>query len=300
MYSKILAPLDGSVTAERALPCARYLAARLKTPVELLAVVDIGEIAMTIGSEKASFLDTMIGEAVRHLTEYLRGIATSFVDANVSCSVEKGKPEDVIIERAAADKSILIAMASHGRSGLNRFLLGSVAEKVLRGTANPLLLIRATSENTTAGDASFDSVVVPLDGSDLAERVLPTVVEMAKRFDVGVKLFRAYHIPYSAYGDGWAVAEGIDELLTTVRDEAEDYLNKKAEELKKLGVAKVACITKEGFAADEIIKLGRSSADSLIAMGSHGRSGMKRWVMGSVAEAVVRHSAVPVLVVRAT
>ena len=300
MYSKILVPLDGSITAERALPCARCFAAKLKTPVELLAVVDIGEIAMTIASEKARFLDTMIGEAVRQLTEYLRGIAASFVDGNVSCSVEKGKPEDLIIERAAAGKSILIAMASHGRSGLNRFLLGSVAEKVLRGTSNPLLLIRATSENTSAREASFDSVVVPLDGSDLAERVLPTIVEMAKGFDVDVKLFRAYHIPYSVYGDGWGVAEGLDELLATVRDEAEDYLNKKAEELKKLGVTKVACIIKEGFAADEIIKFGRSTADSLIAMGSHGRSGMKRWVMGSVAEAVVRHSAVPVLVVRAT
>ena len=96
MFSKILVPLDGSTTAEKVLPCARYLAARLKAPVELLAVVDLGEIAAHMRSEKARFFDTMLEEGVRHLSEYLRGIATTFASGNVECSVKKGKPEEVV------------------------------------------------------------------------------------------------------------------------------------------------------------------------------------------------------------
>jgi nucleotide-binding universal stress UspA family protein len=88
-------------------------------------------------------------------------------------------------------------------------------------------------------------------------------------------------------------------LLARVRDEACEYLEKKVQELKKLGVEKVSCIAKEGFSADEIIKMEGDTPDNLIAMCSHGRSGAKRWVLGSVTETVVRHSGDPVLVIRA-
>lgn len=299
MYSRILIPLDGSATAEKVLPCARNLASKLKIPVDLLAVVDVGEIATHMGSEKARFFDTMVEEAVRHLNEYLRGIATGFAGGNVRCAVEKGKPAEVIIEKAAADKSVLVTMATHGRSGLNRFLLGSVAEKVLRGTASPLLLIRAAEGATTAGEAPFKSIIVPLDGSEVAERVLPIAAEMAKQLDLEIELFRAYHIPYNVYADDWGFAESAEQLLTGAREEAVEYLDRKAAELKKVGAAKVTCVAKEGFAGDEIIKLGRSTADNLIAMCSHGRSGVQRWVLGSVTEAVARHSGDPVLIIRA-
>lgn len=89
-------------------------------------------------------------------------------------------------------------MATHGRSGVERWLLGSVAEKVLRGAINPLLLIRATKEAKSEGEASPGSVIVPLDGSELAEQVLPSVVELAKQLALEVVLFRAYTIPISA------------------------------------------------------------------------------------------------------
>lgn len=298
MYNKLLVPLDGSMTAEKVLPCARYLAANFKAYVELLAVVDVTEVAAHLRSEKARFFDTMIEEAVRHLTGYLRGIATTFKDANVHCSVEKGKPEEVIIEKAASNKSMLVTMATHGRSGLNRFLLGSVAEKVLRGTTNPLLLIRATADENIANPPAFKSIIVPLDGSELAESVLPMAAQLAKELDLEVELFRAYHIPYNVYADDWGFAENAEELLGSARTEAAAYVETKSLELKKLGVRKVSCVTKEGFAGDEIIKLGKTTADNLIAMCSHGRSGVKRWVLGSVAEAVARHSGDPVLIVR--
>jgi nucleotide-binding universal stress UspA family protein len=178
--------------------------------------------------------------------------------------------------------------------------LGSVAEKVLRGTVNPLLLIRATEGAASEGAATINSLIVPLDGSVLAENVLPMAVEMAKQLDLEIELFRAYQIPYNVYaGDEGFYAGNFDELLAGVRDEATEYLDKKAAELKKLGVTKVSCVSKEGFAGDEIISLGRKTPDNVIAMSSHGRSGVKRWVLGSVAETVVRHSGDPVLIVRA-
>lgn len=298
MYEAILVPLDGSKTAEKVLPYARYLAGKFKVPVELLAVVDVVEIASHMTSEKVHFLDTIIEDAVQHSTTYLRGVATTIAVTNVRCSVEKGRAEDTIIEKAATDKTMLITMATHGRSGLNRFLLGSIAEKVLRGTVNPLLLIRAGDEKSQ-GEAMLKSIIVPLDGSELAEAVLPIVADMAKKLDLEVELFRTYHVPYNVYsGDEGLYAVNYEELLAGLRDEAAEYLEKKAADLKRLGVAKVQCITKEGLAADEIISLGRKTPDNLIAMSSHGRSGVRRWVLGSVTELVVRHSGDPVLVIR--
>jgi nucleotide-binding universal stress UspA family protein len=298
MYSAILVPLDGSKTAEKVLPYARYLAGRFKVPVELLAVVDVVEIASHMTSEKVHFLDTIIEDAVQHSTTYLRGVATTIAGTNVRCSVEKGRAEDTIIEKAATDKTMLITMATHGRSGLNRFLLGSIAEKVLRGTVNPLLLIRAGDEKSE-GEAMLKSIIVPLDGSELAEAVLPIVADMTKKLDLEIELFRTYHVPYNVYsGDEGLYAVNYEELLAGLRDEAVEYLEKKAADLKRLGVAKVQCVTKEGLAADEIISLGRKTPDNLIAMSSHGRSGVRRWVLGSVTEMVVRHSGDPVLVIR--
>ena len=301
MFTKILIPLDGSKTAEKVLPYARFLANSLKLPVELLAVVDIVEMATHISADRARYLDTMIEDSVRNSGQYLKGVAGTFPGTNTKCTLEKGKAEQMIIETAAADKGTLVTMATHGRSGINRWLLGSIAEKVLRAATNPLLLVRATDEAKADRVATLKSIVVPLDGSELAESVLATVAELAKTLKLEVVLFRAYSIPYSAY----ASAEGYyavdyEELLKAMREEAVDYLEKKTEAVKKLGIDKVSCVAKEGFAADEIISLSRKSPDNLIAMCTHGRSGVKRWVLGSVTETVVRHSADPVLVIRAS
>jgi nucleotide-binding universal stress UspA family protein len=299
MYSKILVPLDGSKTAEKVLPYARHLAGKFKIPVELLAVLDIAEMTTHISAEKARHLDTMIEDGMRASTTYLRGIATTFPEGNVTCTVEKDRAEEAIIGKAGTDSGTLIAMATHGRSGMDRFLLGSVAEKVLRGSANPLVLVRAKEEAKSSGEAPFKSIIVPLDGSELAESVIPLAATMAKQLDLEVVLFRGYHMPYNAYGgdDGYMV--NYDELIDSVRDEANEYLDKKVAEVKKLGVAKVSALSKEGSASDEIIALGHKTPEGLIAMCSHGRSGLGRWVLGSVTENVVRHSDAPVLVVRA-
>ncbi|HEV8344261.1 MAG TPA: universal stress protein [Candidatus Binatia bacterium] len=301
MYTRMLIPLDGSKTAEKVLPYARFLAARLKLPLELLVVIDLVEIAARMSPERAQFFHTMAEKAVRSSEQYLKRVAATFPGADVKCTVEKGRPADIIIEKAAADKETLISMATHGHSGINRWLLGSVAEKVLRGATNPLLLVKAKEEAKTEGEATLRSVVVPLDGSELAETVLPTVAELAKRLNLEVVLFRAYTIPYTAYVPLEGFAPPVDqELIQAFRDEVTAYLEKRTEAMRQMGVDKVSYTAKEGFAADEIISLARKTPDNLIAMCTHGRSGVKRWVLGSVTETVVRHSGDPVLVIRAT
>jgi nucleotide-binding universal stress UspA family protein len=300
MYNKILIPLDGSKTAEKVLPYARYLAGQFKIPVELLAVVDIAEIATHMTAEKARFLDTMVEDSVRASENYLHGIAATFKGVTVKNTIERGRAEDAIIEKGGGYKDTLIAMATHGRSGLNRFLLGSVAEKVLRGTSNPLLLARASEAASAEGEAVLKTVIVPLDGSEVAEKVLPEAADTAKKLGLEIVLFRAYHIPYNAYSaDEGFYAVNFDELIAGVRDEADEYLKTQVAAVKKLGVEKVSAVSKEGFAGDEIIALGRNTPGGLIAMSSHGRSGVKRWVLGSVAETVVRYGTGPVLVIRA-
>jgi nucleotide-binding universal stress UspA family protein len=114
-------------------------------------------------------------------------------------------------------------------------------------------------------------------------------------------LFRAYTMPYTALpGELEAYYVVSDEkLMSAMRDEAVTYLTKNAESLKQMGVDEVSIVAEYGLAADEIIGAARQTANSLIAMCTHGRSGVTRWVLGSVTETVVRHSDHPMLVIRA-
>jgi len=300
MHKKILVPLDGSAVAEQVLPYVRTLAGELNIPVELMEVIDIAELTFHMSAEKERYFDAIIKDSVRRSGEYLKGVAQTFPSVSVSFAVEKGTAEEVIIAKAAADKETIITIATHGRSGINRWLMGSVAEKVLRGSANPLLLVRAKAEAKTEGEVTLKSIVVPLDGSEVAESVLPTVLEMAKKLNMEIVLFRACNVPYSVFGgvrDHFAI---VDELLGAIKGEARDYLEKKTEELKKQGANKVSYVLEQGIVPDQIISLGRKTPDNLIAICSHGRSGVKRWALGSVTETVARHSGDPVLVVRAS
>ena len=301
MYRKILVPLDGSPSAENVLPYARALAKRLALPVDLLEVVDFTELARSVSSADALFLDRVAQDEARRSGVYLAGISESFSGIAARCLVKHGRAADIIVEMAAAEKDTVIMMATHGRSGLNRFFLGSVTEKVLRATSSPLLVVRAKEGAAAGGEAVIKSLVVPLDGSELAETVMPSVVTLAKQVDLKVILFRAYAVPYGSYtaGEGFYDPVNLDAFLAQLRQEAIDYLESKTAELKRKGLAQVSYVAQEGLSADEIIKFARATPNTLIAMCSHGYSGVKRWVLGSVTETVVRHSGDPVLVLRA-
>jgi nucleotide-binding universal stress UspA family protein len=298
MYTRLLIPLDGSKTAEAVLPYCRTLAGTLKIPVELLGVVDMDVLATQVFHHSSLYFEKIIAESARSSEEYLQRIAETFPGHGVKCTVETGKAEDVIIEKTGSDAT-LTAMATHGRSGINRLLLGSVAEKVLRGSPHPLLLIRASEEAKSEGKAALKSVIVALDGSELGEIVLPPVVELAKALKLEVLLLRAYQIPINTYAgmeDYYPV--NYEEISVALRDEAQSYLESKVGELKRAGIENVSVAIPEGAGADEIVALGRRSAENLIAMCTHGRSGVRRWVLGSVTEKVVRLSGDPVLIVR--
>jgi nucleotide-binding universal stress UspA family protein len=141
-------------------------------------------------------------------------------------------------------------------------------------------------------------VIVPLDGSELSERILPFVDGLVKNLGLDVNLLGVYGAPVGAGGEGFYNTAQLEAFVAGIRAETVSQLAAKAEELKRRGCNTVSCIAKEGLAADEIIAVARQTPDSVIAMCTHGRSGAKRWMLGSVTETVVRHSGSPVLVVR--
>jgi nucleotide-binding universal stress UspA family protein len=296
MYTRIVIPLDRSKTAERVLPYARVVAENLKIPVELVTVIDITAIAKRVAAEDARYLDTIIAEEEHGSDAYLRKMARG-IGAQVACVVRRGNPADVILERALAAEGSLIAMATHGRSGFNRWWLGSVAEEVLRRSSNPVLLIRG-DEETAGAVEMIDSIVIPLDGSELSESVLPTAVKLAKALDLEVILFRAYELPASAYYGSEDYLPNYDQLKEQVKQQVQNYLDDKIANLKAAGVARLSSAVAEGSGPKEIISYARKTPKNIVAMCTHGRSGVKRWVLGSVTEQVVRHSGDPVLVVR--
>ena len=154
--TKILVTLDGSPVAEAVLPYVRLLAARLCFPVELISVIDLTELARSAAACESLFLDQLAEDETRRRREYLESSAQGFANGKTNCRILKGNTESEIVEYAARNPGAMIAMATHGRSGLNRWLLGSVTEKVLRSTSNPLLLIRSTPPLSPR--ASHDSV----------------------------------------------------------------------------------------------------------------------------------------------
>ena len=148
--------------------------------------------------------------------------------------MEKGKPEKVVTEKANADKNTLIVMATHGRSGIQRWPLGSVADKVIHGATNHLFLVRASEQGKTDGEAPLKTVIVPLDGSPLAEQVLPCVVELTKKIKLKVVLMRAYALPPSISAEDYGFYSA--DLLDHLESEARDYLAGKVNEVKQKGV----------------------------------------------------------------
>jgi len=291
MYGKILIPLDGSRLAESVLPYARALAKDLGIPVDLLYVND-----PNAPTACAPFM----------ASEYLNSIVESFGGAvAVRSVVETGKAAATIVDVAAAEPEMLIAMATHGYSGPKRWLLGSVAEKVLRAAANHVLLVRPANGEPRA-EAKLTTVLVPLDGSKLAEKVLPTVSELALRLTLQVVLVRVTRRIYSAPPEGFLPVFGanvpnLKKLWEEANAEANEYLMEKANQLRRQGLTQVAPLVLESGAdgaAAAIIDLVKKTPENFVAMCTHGESGIGNWLVGSVTERVVRHTTGPVLVIR--
>jgi nucleotide-binding universal stress UspA family protein len=302
MYSKMLIPLDGSQFSEQVLPYARSLAKGLKIPVELLQVIDTDFTKASSDLERDRDADLVASDIKDKSLGYLGQVADSFADTSiVKCSAETGKPAEVIVDKAAAQTGTLIAMSTHGRSGVQRWLLGSVADKVLHASTSPLLLVRAKEGENFPAEATLKTVLVSLDGSKLAELVLPHTTALAQRMNLEVILLRAPVVPTSAYpGVEYGTAGGYGTVIQEVMEEATQYLEEKVRQLQGAGLEKVSYVLLRGDAPGEIIDMARQTPDNLVAMCTHGRSGVGRWVLGSVTDRVVRYSGDPVLVIRAS
>lgn len=297
MYSKILVALDGSQLSEQVLPYARFIAAKLGIPVEVLHVVEIEE-PRSASAEQQIRYQSLFAAEQKNSMAYLEKIAASFPErAAVSCWIEIGNSAEAIVDRAAHDASTLIAMTTHGRSGINRWLLGSVADKVLHAATNPLLLVRGSEEPNKMEMAPLKKIMVALDGSSLAEMVLPHAVELAGKIGLGMILIRVFAVPVPVFAEEYGAY--VEELWDQVETETKEYLNAKAVELNAQGLADVTISSTPGFASEKLIDLASASPGTLVAMCTHGRSGVNRWALGSVTDRVVRHLGGPVLVIRA-
>ena len=165
MYIRILVPLDGSQLAEGILPYARSFAKTLKIPVELLYVIDPEALIPSVVAQHGRYHE-VLGAERKYGTNYVKQVATSFLDSSsIDCSVEIGRPAEVIVDRAAAQAGTLVAlegevaekiiglarerpesllaMCTHGRTGVGRWVLGSATDRVVRHSGDPVLVIRA-------------------------------------------------------------------------------------------------------------------------------------------------------------
>ena len=288
MYHKILVPLDGSKFSTGVLPYVRYLAAGLKTPVELLYVED-----------PASFAPYTAALSGR---EFLANIASSLsAVTEVRRTTEPGDTAKVIIDKASASPGTLVAMTTHGYSGAARWLLGSVAEKVSQGLTSHLMLVRPESAN---GEAALKTLLVPLDHSAAAETVLPTVVELGQLLNLEVLLIHVtrhvYAGPPEAFVPVFGAITNLKEVWEQDTAKANRYLRDKADQLRRQGLSRVstrALSAGVDGAAGEIIDLAGKLPDCLIVMAPRGQSGFEQWLLGSVTKRVVQHSKKPVLVV---
>jgi nucleotide-binding universal stress UspA family protein len=287
MYKKILVPLDGSKLAEQILPYARLFAEAYNIPVELLKVNDPDTLPATAPPSPGR--------------EYLYQIAKQYLPLplRVDQIVQLGNAADVIVDRARSEPACLIAMATHGWSGIQRWLLGGVANKVVHGASNPVLLIHPADSHDPASPVQLKTLFAPLDGSGLAEKIMPHVSIAAQKLRLEIQLVRAFTLPPDAYIVGNGVyLESLGQQKEIIRNEAETYLAAKTQELQAEGLEQTIWTAIEGDAAAEIIDLAHKTPNSLIAMSTHGRSGFGRWLLGSVTEKVIHHSRNPVLVIR--
>jgi nucleotide-binding universal stress UspA family protein len=212
--------------------------------------------------------------------------------------VEAGDVPEGILAQAKENNCGLIAMSTHGRSGLGRGLLGSVTDGVIRSSAIPLVAVgpRVFRQHQEE-ELSLKRVIVPLDGSPLAEGVLPWVKELASRLSLEVLLIRVVKIPTWPYrGDDGPPLDttAIEEELES---EAAQYLETIGHRLQESGI-KTECTVWRGTPETAIIEFSQGVPDCMLALSTHGRSGFGRVLIGSVADKVIRSLEVPVMVVR--
>jgi len=302
MFERILIPLDGSPRAELILTQVGRLLRREDSEILLLRSVDVPAALLT-RSEAARRLREERAEAQR----YLHDLARRFADqgAKVHGRVVEGPPAETILETARTEGATLIALCTHGRSGVARWVMGSVAEKVIRASEVPVLLVRSFRrspqgdlEPSGPQELPLRRILVPTDGSPESMAVVSPAEKMALLF--GSQIVLLHVVPPWYPPPAWSGMEGgfLPPPPPPV-PEKDSATVKMAERFAQAGL-KVTRMTSSGDAAAEIVDHASVPGIDLIAMASHGRSGVSRWMLGSVAERVLRSAMVPLLIVRAS
>jgi len=283
-YRRMLIPLDGSELAERALPYAKNL-------------------AKTKGSEVILFTVSVasVGQLDRPMKAYLELNAKELESQGIKASIaiSYGNMSDEIIKFADKNKIDLIIISTHGQSGIKRWVLGSVALKVLHGTCTPVLLIKSRAHKIS--EVEFKKILIPIDGSPFSEASIPYVKELAKGTDGEIVLLRVSEPPVLSADRSPAIKPSWEEyrdiLMTEIQRQAEEYMEGIKANIEKSGI-KVRSQAILGKAVESILRVAQKENINLIAMTTHGRTGVSRWIYGSVASRIVEESLQPVMLIR--
>jgi nucleotide-binding universal stress UspA family protein len=292
MMKQILVGLDGSPLAETILPTVRKLARRSNAEIALLHVVHIPK---TFPAEAGVALDEIVERERRDAASYLRRVEKAIAADGIAVrtAVVIGEVAEEIVRFAAHDDIDLIALATHGRSGLRRWLYGSVADAVLHMQTRPLLLLRPSLE-TPALD--IDRVVVALDGSPLAEQALVPACDLARSLALPLELLHVVDPLQPTFAAG---AAGYGRIQRILEHGAETYLAEVAARERGPGLT-VETLRLNGAPAEIIAQHLQAHPQSLLVIGTHGRGGWRATIIGSVARRVVLLASAPILLVHAT
>ena len=264
MFDEILVCLDGSSLAEKILPLARGIAAAKGGKLTLLRVV--ADLTQLTSEEK-----------------YLRDCARQYC-AQLSFPVSSN-PANAIVAELASNPNAHAALTTHGRTAWAEAIVGSVAHHVLRESIRPVLLFRPLESDSEA-PKRIGTVVVALDGNEFSEKMIPYAVEAATSLSANLVLIQT--LPLNPTLPPLSDHERIDILESS-------YLHRKANEIKYSHGISPQWEVLHGEPGDAICRYVKGMPETLLAMTTHGRGGLERALLGSVAAACVRHAGVPLL-----
>jgi len=295
MYEKILLPLDCSALAEVAVPYAEELAGRLDSEVTLVYVNELTNDPHQ--HLRKAYMDKMVETTKQGAEKHAE--KSERRGTLVKSVILAGNPAEEIVDYAEKADVGLIVMATHGQSGIKRWDLGSVADKVVRATNRPVYLIRAKGVRSDVSEKGvLRKMLVSLDGSKVSEVVIPYVEELASRLKVEVQLVQVLGTGHPGFKGGkyhyivYTKAE-----IEANKEVAQNYFNTIGTRLKDKGMI-VKTEVRFGNPAEEIINSAKQTCADLVAMSTHGLAGLGRTVLGSVAERVLHEGTTPLLLVR--
>ena len=290
MLEKILVPLDGSKLGELPLIYVKELAKEFHSAIHVIYVCEKHDPAYREMVQK--YLDKVAGKLQSDLMQ-------TSSRANVEAVMLEGKPSAEIIRYAQEKQVSLILIASHGRTGIMAWVMGSTANKVIHIARQPALLVRASMFNSERPPENvFRKILVPLDGSESGEAALRYISEIAEKLKSEIILLSVVEAGERIHSiGGLDYIQFPEELIDAMKKESEDYLARINEKLTDHGII-VQNVVREGNAAEEIVNFGNENNISLIVMSSYGKSNSREWVLGGVANKVLHVSKLPMFLVK--